>query len=201
LEKFLLDNAADFNFSFISFMAHTGTALIDPYKIFEKISLSAGKRVADLGCGRTGHFVFPAVKIVGDTGVVYAVDVVKNILESIKSLARSGGFDNIQTVWSDIELPGKTPIPTGSLDVCFCVNVLFQLKNKPGALQEAARMLKKGGYLVAVDWAKKLGMLGPDEKSILKPSDLVQMAVVENFKLVDTITPGEYHYSLIFEKI
>jgi ubiquinone/menaquinone biosynthesis C-methylase UbiE len=57
-------------------MAHSGTVLIDPYKIFEKISLSVGQRVADLGCGRTGHFVFPAVKTVGDTGIVYAVDVV-----------------------------------------------------------------------------------------------------------------------------
>lgn len=182
-------------------MAHTGTALIDPYKIFEKIALSPGKRVADLGCGRTGHFVFPAVKVVGDKGVVYAVDVVKNILESIKSLARSGGIDNIQTVWSDIEMPGKTPIPTGSLDVCFCVNVLFQLKNKAGALKEASRMLKKGGYLVAVDWAKKLGMLGPDEKSLLSPEELSSLAIAENFKFVEKILPGDYHYSLIFEKV
>jgi ubiquinone/menaquinone biosynthesis C-methylase UbiE len=182
-------------------MSHAGTALIDPYKIFEKISLSEGKRVADLGCGRTGHFVFPAVKVVGEKGIVYAVDVVKNILESIKSLARSGGIDNIQTVWSDIEAPGKTPIPSGSLDVCFCVNVLFQLKNKAGALQEASRMLKKGGYLVAVDWAKKLGMLGPDEKSMLSPEELTSLALAADFKFVDKILPGDYHYSLIFEKV
>ena len=182
-------------------MSHAGTALIDPYKIFERISLSEGKRVADLGCGRTGHFVFPAVKIVGDKGVVYAVDVVKNILDSIKSMARSEGYDNVQTVWSDIEMPGKTPIPDNSLDAAFCVNVLFQLKNKAGALKEAARMLKKGGYLVVVDWAKKLGMLGPSEELMLNPDELTKLATSENLKLVDKILPGEYHYSLIFEKI
>lgn len=180
---------------------HSGTALIDPYKIFEKISLSEGKRVADLGCGRTGHFVFPAVKIVGDKGVVYAVDVVKNILESIRSMARSGGMDNVQTVWSDIELPGKTPIPDNSLDVCFCVNVLFQLKNKAGAIKEAVRMLKKGGYLVAVDWAKKLGALGPAEGMMLNPDELVKLATAEKLKFIDKVSPGEYHFALIFEKI
>ena len=182
-------------------MVHAGTALIDPYKIFEKISLSEGKRVADLGCGRTGHFVFPAVKIVGDKGIVYAVDVVKNILESIKSMARSGGYDNIQTVWSDIEMPGKTPIPNNSLDACFYVNVLFQVKNKAGAIKEATRLLKPGGYLVVVDWAKRLGMLGPAEGSMLNPEELTRLAAQENLKFVDKILPGEYHYSLIFEKI
>lgn len=182
-------------------MSHSGTALIDPYKIFERISLSAGQRVADLGCGRTGHFVFPAVKVVGDKGVVYAVDVVKNILESIKSMARSEGFDNVQTVWSDIEMLGKTPIPEGSLDACFYINVLFQLKNKDSALQEAVRMLKKGGYLVAVDWAKKLGELGPSENLMLKPDDLMRLASSQGLKFIDKILPGDYHYSLIFEKI
>ncbi len=182
-------------------MSHAGTALIDPYKIFEKISLSEGKRVADLGCGRTGHFVFPAVKIVGEKGIVYAVDVVKNILESIKSMARSEGYDNIQTVWSDIEMAGKTPIPDNSLDAAFYVNVLFQLKNKVGAIKEATRMLKKGGYLVVVDWAKRLGMLGPAEGLMLSPEEATRLAIQENLKLVDKILPGEYHYSLIFEKI
>ena len=182
-------------------MSHAGTALIDPYKIFARISLSSGSRVADLGCGRTGHFVFPAVKVVGDTGIVYAVDVVKNILESIKSMARSEGYDNVQTVWSDIELPGKTPIPDNSLDACFYVNVLFQLKNKVGALKEATRMLKPGGYLVVVDWAKRLGLLGPSEDRMLNPDELTRLAVVDNLKLVDKILPGDYHYSLIFEKV
>lgn len=181
-------------------MSHSGTALIDPYKIFERISLSEGKRVADLGCGRTGHFVFPAVKIVGESGVVYAVDVVKNVLDSIKSMARSEGFGSIQTVWSDIEIPGKTPIPSKSLDACFCVNVLFQLKNRAGAIKEAARMLKKGGYLVVVDWAKKIGALGPAQELMLSPEELTRLAIAENLKLVDKILPGEYHYSLIFEK-
>jgi ubiquinone/menaquinone biosynthesis C-methylase UbiE len=182
-------------------MEHSGTALIDPYKVFEKISLSEGKRVADFGCGRTGHFVFPAGKIVGDKGVVYAVDVVKNILESVKSMARSEGYDNIQTIWSDIELPGKTPIPDSSLDACFCVNVLFQLKNKAGAIKEAARILKEGGYLAVVDWAKKLGALGPNAEFMLNPDQLKRLAEAEGLKFVDEVDAGEYHFCLIFEKI
>src|SRR3990167_10080103 len=106
-------------------MTHAGSALLDPHAVFEKISLASGMRVADLGCGRTGHFVFPASRVVGDTGIVYAVEIVKNILESIQSRVRSEGYHNVQTVWSNIELAGKTPVPAGSLQACFLVNVLF----------------------------------------------------------------------------
>ena len=137
-------------------MSHSGTALIDPYKIFERISLSAGERVADLGCGRTGHFVFPAVKVVGEKGIVYAVDVVKNILESIKSMARSGGFDNIQTVYvpGSFELPSAAQIMLGSsrLDAVICLGSIirgetphfdFIAQAVANAIQQVALMAKK----------------------------------------------------------
>lgn len=179
---------------------HSGTALIDPYKIFDKILLSQGMRVADLGCGRTGHFVFPAAQVVGDKGIVYAVDVIKNVLESIKSMARGEGCENIHTVWSDIELFGKTPIADNSLDACFFVNVLFQIKNRPNAMKEAVRLLKKQGYLVIVDWAKKLGLLGPSADLMLDPDKIVALATQNNLQLIDKFSLGDYHYTLILQK-
>jgi len=181
-------------------MSHSGTALVDPYKIFDKILLSEGMRVADLGCGRTGHFVFPAAQIVGAKGIVYAVDVIKDVLESVRSMARGEGCDNVQTIWSDIERLGKTPIAESSLDVCFFVNVLFQLKDKTGAVKEASRLLKKDGFMVVVDWAKKLGFLGPSPELMLNPEKISALAAQENFKFIDRVVVGDYHYSLIFQK-
>lgn len=181
-------------------MTHAGVALIDPYKIFEKIALCEGMRVADFGCGRTGHFVFPAAKIVGDKGVVYAVDVMKNVLESIRSMARSEGCDNVQIVWSDIELLGKTPIAEKSLDVGFFVNVIFQLKDRATAIKEAVRLLKKDGHLVIVDWAKNLGLLGPKSGQMARPDELKSIVRGEGLNLIDESLAGDYHYSLIFQK-
>jgi len=181
-------------------VVHSGTALIDPNKIFEKILLSNGMRVADLGCGRTGHFVFPAAQVVGEKGIVYAVDVIKNVLESIGSLARSEGYANVHTVWSDIELVGKTPIADKTLDACFMINVLFQLKNKAGAVKEAARLLKSEGHLVVIDWARKLGSLGPADEAMVNPESVVSLARQENLRLVDKMPMGDYHFSLIFKK-
>lgn len=181
-------------------MPHSGKALVDPNIVFEKISLSAGMRVADLGCGRTGHFVFPAAKVVGEKGVVYAVEIVKNILENIKSRVRSDGFDNVQTIWSDIEKVGKTPIPASSLQACFMVNVLFLIKNKTDAITEASRMLQTGGSLVVVDWAKKLGLLGPGPQMMLDPNKVVELAGKQNLRLTQSFLMGDYHFCLIFTK-
>ena len=181
-------------------MSHAGTALINPYPIFEKISLLPGMRVADLGCGRTGHFVFPASRVVGETGIVYAVEIVKNILESIKSRVRSEGYGNVQAIWSNIELVGKTPVPAASLQACFLVNVLFLVTDKKSTLIEAARLVERGGSVVVVDWARKLGLLGPPPEKMVPSEAIIELGKSLALDLVEQFAPGEYHYCLIFKK-
>lgn len=181
-------------------MSHVGTALIDPYPIFEKIDLKEGQHVADLGCGRTGHFVFSAARRVGSKGIVYAVDVMKDVLENIKGRVRGEGYDNVLPIWSDIECLGKAPIPDKSIDVCFFVNVMFLVKDKISALTEAARMLKQNGTLVIVDWAKNLGTLGPQSDKMVSIQSLTDLASQTGLKIRDTFDAGLYHYCVIFTK-
>lgn len=182
-------------------MSHSGQALLDPHTIFEKLALKPGMRVADLGCGRTGHFVFPAAKLVGDTGIVYAVEIVKNILESINSRIKSEGFTNVQTVWSDIEAFGKTPIPAESIQVCFLTNVLFMVKDKLATIQEAARLLQKEGSLVITDWATNLGLLGPTREMMLDQETVKKLAADSGLIYVDSLPVGDYHFCLVFKKV
>lgn len=182
-------------------MNHAGRALVDPFKIFDKIGLKAGMRVADMGCGRTGHFVFPAARIVGDTGVVYAVDILKEVLESINSWIRSDSLENIHTVWSDIEALNKTPIPSKSLEVCFFMNVLHGLKNKNNALAEAARLIKDDGSIVVVEWQKRLGALGPEVTAMFTPDQLRSVATSNGLRLVENYPISDYHYCSILKKI
>ena len=181
-------------------MSTAGTNLINPADIFERIKLGPGMRVADLGCGRTGHFVFPASTIVEDIGIVYAVDILKETLESIKSRIRSEGRDNIQVVWSDIEVFDKTPIPETSLDVCFFVNVLSQLKNRQSAMRESARFLKSGGLLVIIDWQNRIGSLGPSVDKMLSKIGLQDDVANLGMDLVDNFAAGDYHFCLVFRK-
>lgn len=180
-------------------MKHFGLALIDPSIVFEEIGLAEGMRVADLGCGRTGQFVFPTAAVVGDKGIVYAVDVIQSVLENIQHNARSAGFTNIETIWADLEKVGQTPIPTASLNVCFLVNVLFSVHDMGSVIFEAGRLLKSGGALVVIDWKKPLGNLQPP--AILNPDDIKSFASKSDLFFSGTAEPGEYHFCLIFKKV
>lgn len=182
-------------------MTHAGGALINPEVVFQKIALSPGMRVADLGCGRTGHFVFPAAKIVGDSGVVYAVEIVKNILESIKSRCRAEGYANVQVIWSDIETVGQTPVPEKSLDACFLVNVLFLVKDKTAVLKEAARLAKKDALVIVADWSKNLGPLGPKPGQMLSEDELRAAAGQAGLAYRENVPIGDYHFCAIFKKM
>jgi len=157
-------------------------------------------RAADFGCGRTGHFVFMASCEVGERGVVYALDILQDVLESIRGRARTEGFENIQSIWTDLEKVGAAPIPEKSLDVGFFVNVFFLLKKKGEALREAARLLKDDGWLVVIDWAKKIGPLGPSPELMVKPDELVASAASAGLRLVEKMPAGDYHFCLLFKK-
>ncbi|OGH88984.1 MAG: hypothetical protein A2537_01520 [Candidatus Magasanikbacteria bacterium RIFOXYD2_FULL_36_9] len=182
-------------------MPHSGRALIDPIRIFSKVGLTKGMKVSDMGCGRTGHFVFSAARIVGETGIVYAVDILKDVLNAINSRIRTQALNNIQVIWSDIEAVNKTPIPPKSLDMCFFMNVISGVKNKQAALTESVRLLKEDGQIVIVDWSKKLATLGPSDDGLVDPKKLIEVATTCGLKLVQNILVSDYHYCLIFKKI
>ncbi len=76
--------------------------LIDPQLLFQKAQLQSGMHVADFGTDRGGHIVFPASLIVGEKGIIYAVDILKPILETIRKKAEQDALHNIHPIWSDL---------------------------------------------------------------------------------------------------
>src|SRR3989338_1632629 len=120
---------------------HGGTKLLDPKPILERLGLSHGQHVGDLGAGGMGYFAFPAAAMVGATGKVFAVDVQKSVLTALQNMVRLQGVNNIECVWSNLEKQGATPIPDATLDAAFLINVLFQNKTWVGIVKEAVRLL------------------------------------------------------------
>jgi len=176
---------------------HSGNELIDPYLIFEKARLRPGMRVADLGCGRTGHLIFPAALVVGERGVIYAVDVLKDVLETIKKRAKDEGLLNIHTVWSDLELVGATAIPEKSLDVAFLVNTLCQANNRHGIMEETKRLLKNKARLIIVDWIRKGLSFSPPDERFINFDDVKRWASLHGFAVQEEFGVGRYHKGIV----
>jgi len=168
--------------------------------IFEKVGLEQGMNVGDLGCGNLGYFSVPAAKIVGKTGIVYAVDILKPVLLSVDGIAKKEGLDNIKTVWSNLEIVGATKIPEASLDLVATINMLFQSDKDEVVLKEAYRLVKSGGKLLIVDWKSVDVPFGPKLETRIKKEDAIKFSQDAGFKLLEEFEAGPYHFGLIFVK-
>jgi ubiquinone/menaquinone biosynthesis C-methylase UbiE len=176
-----------------------GNQLINPYLLFKKVQLQRGMHVADFGCGRTGHLTFPAALIVGDRGVLYAVDIMKDVLGIVSKRAKDDRLTNVYPVWADVERIGKTAIPEGSLDIVFVVNMLNQSNNRHAVLEEARRLLKSKGRVALVDWALKDKELpfGPERSRFVDFDEINQWAGLRGFVVQERFDVGAYHEGMI----
>ena len=172
---------------------HTGNHLIDPYTLLTKGGVGEGMHIADFGCGRTGHVVFPASKVVGDRGVVYAVDILKDVLETVRKRALTEAIHNVETIWADLEHPQGLAIPEKTLDLGFFINVLYHFDSYETPLAEAARVLKEKGRIIIADWRRKLSVLGPSEKSMVNFEKIISWARQNNFGVQEDGPVGPYH--------
>lgn len=178
-----------------------GNELLDPaYLLKDVLQMSYGAKLADLGCGSMGFFVLQSAKLVGDKGLVYAVDILKEVLSSVEGRARQEGLYNVKTVWSNLEIVGAAKIPENCLDYALLVNTLFQTKKHQEVLKEAYRLLKMGGLLLVVDWQTGGGPIGPTREMRLEPAAVKSLAQAVDFQLIKEFAAGKNHYGLIFQK-
>jgi ubiquinone/menaquinone biosynthesis C-methylase UbiE len=178
-----------------------GNALLDPNYILKKAKLGDSMRVADLGCGTSGHFLFPAAKIVGKKGRVFAVDILKTTLENLNRRIRVDNFENIETMWSNLEIFGAAKIESNSIDVALLINTLYQSHKRAEILREAARLLKKGSYLLVVEWRNVSLPFGPPASERVDSSQLNIMARKLGLEIEEEFNAGQYHYGVLFVKL
>ena len=174
--------------------------MVDPHLLFEKAQLQPGMHVADFGCGKTGHILFPAANILGDHGIMYGIDIMKSVLEIVHKRAELSKLNNIQTIWADLERTGKTAIPANSLDVGFLVNTLVQSKDRHAVLDETHRLLKDKARLIIVDWSKKGLTFGPSDEHFIDFEDIKKWATTHGFVLQEEFPVGQFHKGLVLFK-
>lgn len=96
----------------------------------------------DYGCG-IGSYTFPAANFVGEEGKVYALDKQPSAIKRVEERAQMGGFSNIDTILSDVDIG----LPDERVDVILLYGVLPEIKNRESLLRESHRILKPEEYL------------------------------------------------------
>lgn len=181
-------------------MRNNKSVLFDINLILNKISLSEREKIAELGCGNFGYFVFPAARMVGPLGKLYAVDILKSTLEDIKKRAIQDNIKQIETIWSNVEIFKGTKIESSSLDKVFLINILNQSDKKNDIIREAVRLLKNNAKLLVVEWKSTDSPIGPTQEKRIHKNTLKEMAPKMNLILEEEFEAGPYHYGLIFHK-
>jgi len=167
-------------------------------EFLEKIGLESGHVVFDFG-SRVGHYTIPAAIVVGEEGMVYAVDKEPDVLNELEKKAGILGLVNITTIETNGEVGFN--IESRSLDAVLLYDVLHYLEGnvRKTLYRELHRMLKPDGLLSV--YPKHMKEDHPlDEFKKLHTKDLKKEIIMSGFRFVreyrgfishdDSLIPG-----------
>lgn len=174
-------------------------SFLNPDSIINNLNIQPGFKIADFGSG-SGYFGLLLAVAVGPDGLVTAIDVLQNKLDTLKTAAQARGFFNISYVRGNLEMAGSSKLAEASQDMVLLANILFQSQKKADIIKEAQRVLKSGGELVVIDWDPK-SPFGPKDGGWKFPKEECQQMVLGlGFSLVREIPVASNHWGLLFKK-
>ena len=169
-------------------------------KVLELCEIRPGHRVADVGAG-TGFYSRLFASAVGESGRVYAVDIVPRFLEHIRTKAEEEKLTNLTTV-----LCGERSVKleAGSVDRVFICDTYHHFEYPQSTLASIHRALKPDGTLIVIDFEKIPGTSSDFIMGHVRAGKAVFQNEIVNagFRLVEEIdVPGfEENYFLRFAK-
>jgi ubiquinone/menaquinone biosynthesis C-methylase UbiE len=167
----------------------------DPVKNLKAFGLKEDNIVADLGAG-TGYYSIAAGALV-PRGKVYAVELQKDFLTTIKNKVIEAHLTNIETLWGNVEKIGGTKIGDNVVDAVIASNILFQVEDKTQFIEEVKRILKPQGRVLLIDWSESSIMRAT---AVISRNNAREMFEKKGFVLEREIDAGAHHYGMILIK-
>lgn len=168
-----------------------------PHEVVEALGLQPGLSVADIGAG-TGYFSRHLARAVGDSGVVYAVDIEPDMLRYIQKHAKDDGQTNIVTV---LAAPDNPMLPPGSVDLFLIVDTIHHIEDRTAYFRVLADDLRPGGRVAIVDFYKDKDIpVGPPERGRLSKQQLISEAGAANLVVGETFDFLPYQYFIVLHK-
>ena len=169
----------------------------DPEKVISQIYLAEGMTVADLGAG-IGFYSLILARKVGPYGKVFAVDVQKDYLRKVKNEAERAGFENVEVIQGDLEMPKGSGLVSASIDRVLISNILFQSAYPENIVKEAKRVLKHDGKIAIVDWSDSFNQLGPHPDHVITKEETQKLFEKNGLQFESFLDAGSHHYGMIF---
>lgn len=172
--------------------------LLDERRLFETLGLFQGMTLLDLGCG-LGNYAVAASPHVGGQGIIHALDLWEEGIETLAVRAEIGHLANIRACVASADAP--LPLAERSIDLCLMATVIHILVQAGGiqkTLAEVRRVLKPGGTLAVVEFHKVDGPPGPPRAWRLTPSELELLLAPLGFCRTTCVDVGPMNYLSLF---
>jgi ubiquinone/menaquinone biosynthesis C-methylase UbiE len=153
-------------------------------EIIQKLNITAGSKVADIGC-HEGYFTVKLAKVVGAEGGVYAVDVSRDKTEKLKRHLEERKIQNVHVILGEDNNPR---LPTLALDAVLIVDTYHEMDAHQEILRSIKNALKLKGKLVICEpiseERKKLSRQDQERKHELGMNYALEDLKQEGFKII-----------------
>ena len=116
-------------------------------RLLENMDIQPGDTIADIGAG-SGYHVFKMSKIASD-GLIYAVDIQKEMLMTIDYRIEQGEGNNIETIKGSEK---SVNLPDNSLDKVLMVDVYHEFSYPVEMLASITKALRQNGKLFLIEY-------------------------------------------------
>lgn len=145
----------------------------------EALKFREGEVVADIGCG-SGYVTRKIAKRVGETGIVYGVDIQPEMLDVLTRRMAMFRIKNVRPVLGEITDP---KLPPESCDTMILVDVYHEFDHPYEMIEKMLAALKPGGRIVFVEFR------GEDPNVPIKT---VHKMTVDQVKKEMSLHPAEF---------
>ncbi len=113
-----------------------------------------GSAVADVGAG-SGFMSEQFARLVGPSGMVYAVDINPVMMEHVARKAAENGIEIIETV---VCTDTSVNLPPSSVDMIFICDTYHHFEYPVSTMRSIRRALRPGGEIVLVEFTREAGV-------------------------------------------
>jgi ubiquinone/menaquinone biosynthesis C-methylase UbiE len=118
----------------------------------ERLSLSPGSSVLDVGCG-SGASAIPAAIKVGPHGRVIGIDLAERLLDIARTKSIAQKLHNVDFRRADM---AALSYPDNSFDAVVCVFAVFFVTDMVKQVRELWRVVRPGGKLAITTWGPRM---------------------------------------------